>query len=322
MSHQSIWKKTSRDAWLLAISLFHMLATIYFALHWEGASTSIRLLFFCGQVILTVYNIIIISHLLSHRPWFNIEWMNILVSMLNSHNIGQSVCAYHLTHVRNHHKYNNDRQGPDGKTRDFTSTYQNGKNGGHDSLFHYAFVSAFSSFVKTFLLKDLLSLFIFFRVTRDDSLRQFLSPDKNQKRKELRQLSLDRLMIVLGFFMFLVISWKWALSCYLPAYYLSLAFVNIQNYYEHYGANPDLPEADSVSCYSKLYNALTFNDGHHQEHHLRCSAHWSELPTIRQQFSSRLDSTPRIISPVPAIVGFLDFNRGSLHKEKPSEQAV
>ncbi len=41
--------------------------------------------------------------------------MNSMASMLNSINIGQSAEAYKLTHVRNHHRYNNDQPGPNGE---------------------------------------------------------------------------------------------------------------------------------------------------------------------------------------------------------------
>ena len=40
---------------------------------------------------------------------------------------------------------------------------------------------------------------------------------------------------------------------------------------------------DSVSCYSRLYNFVWFNNGYHQEHHFRPQVHWTELPTLHPQ---------------------------------------
>ena len=90
--------------------------------------------------------------------------------------------------------------------------------------------------------------------------------------------------------------------------------VNVQNYYRHYGANPKSRSADAVSHYGQLYNVLTFNDGFHQEHHLNPGAHWSKLPAVRERHRSRLEAQPRIISPVPAMLGFLDRRRPLLHR--------
>lgn len=113
---------------------------------------------------------------------------------------------------------------------------------------------------------------------------------------------------------FLAFSWKWVMLCYLPAFYIALSLVNIQNYYEHYGAKPEDRYADSVSYYGRLYNLLTFNDGYHQEHHLRPQAHWSTMPIVRREHRDKLDETQRVVSPVPAILGFLHRKRPQLHR--------
>jgi fatty acid desaturase len=89
--------------------------------------------------------------------------------------------------------------------------------------------------------------------------------------------------------------------------------VNVQNYYRHYGADPEDRAADSVSHYGRLYNLLTFNDGFHQEHHLSPGSHWSRMPEVRERHRERLDTRPRIVSPVPAMVGFLHRGRPLLH---------
>ena len=73
----------------------------------------------CSFAILTfmiVDNIVVVSHLFAHVPWFKAPILNGLVSALNSINIGQLVQAHRFKHVRNHHRYNNDPKGNDGTT--------------------------------------------------------------------------------------------------------------------------------------------------------------------------------------------------------------
>ncbi|MGH3172108.1 MAG: fatty acid desaturase, partial [Trebonia sp.] len=140
-----IWKNSRTDAILAGISVAQFAATPALALAWDTASPAARA---AGGVLLTVmmtYNIIVVSHLFTHVPWFVSGRLNAVVSVVNSVNIGQSVQAYRLTHVRNHHRFNNDRQGPDGTTRDTSSTYRKGKNGRHEPMPSYVVGGAVSS---------------------------------------------------------------------------------------------------------------------------------------------------------------------------------
>ena len=134
----------------------------------------------------------------------------------------------------------------------------------------------------------------------------------------MRQIQADRTAHVLSLALFAAISWQWALFSYLPAFFVALTMVNVQNYYRHYGADPGERAADSVSHYGRLYNLLTFNDGFHQEHHLSPGSHWSRMPQVRERNLARLDAQPRIVSPVPAMLGFLDRRRPLLHRARGS----
>jgi fatty acid desaturase len=308
-----IWKNTPLDALMLALSIAQFVATLLIASNWEGLSLAGRAGGFALLVLMMVYNIIVLSHLFTHTPWFESRLLNGLVSVVNSVNIGQSVQAYELTHVRNHHRYNNDRKGPDGMTKDLSSTYQEGVGGEHASLFRYAFMGAVGTLLN--VGRTLLSVGRLWRVgEHEQTLRSLASPSPVKRAEELRQIQLDRIAHFLGLCVFLSISWEWTLACYLPAYYLALALVNVQNYYEHYGAAPENGYADSVSHYGRLYNLLTFNDGYHQEHHLRPRSHWREMPMLRRKYGAKLDRVERIVSPVPAILGVLHRNRKKLHK--------
>jgi fatty acid desaturase len=265
-----------------------------------------------------VYNIIIISHLVTHVHWFESPLLNGLVSMLNSINIGQSVQAYQHTHVRNHHRFNNDPKGVDGETKDLSSTYRGGVGYDHISVQRYAFGGAAESLVS--VGHELLAVTRLWRVAgkHDETLLDLASDYPAKRVRELRQIRLDRVAHFLGLALFFYISWQWTLLVYLPAFYLSLALVNVQNYYEHYGAAPGNRLTDSVSYYGRVYNLLTFNDGFHQEHHLRPQSHWSKMPEVRFKYRSELDCVERIISPVPAILGVFHRKRKQLHRRSAS----
>ena len=313
-----IWKNTRLDAAMLVLSIAQFVATLLLATNWKHFSVLGAVGSFVLLVFMTVYNIIVVSHLFTHVHWFESPLLNGLVSMLNSINIGQSVQSYQFTHVRNHHRFNNDPKGPDGETKDLSSTYRGGVGYDHISVQRYAFGGAAESLVS--LGRELVSVTRLWRVSgkHDQTLLELASDYPAKRVRELRQIRLDRMAHFLGLGMFFYISWKWTLLVYLPAFYLSLALVNVQNYYEHYGAAPGSRLTDSVSYYGRVYNLLTFNDGYHQEHHLRPQSHWARMPEVRSKYRSELDEVERIISPVPAILGVFHRNRKQLHRRPAS----
>ena len=313
-----IWKNTRLDAAMLGLSIAQFVATLLLATNWKHFSVLGAVGSFVLLVFMTVYNIIVVSHLFTHVHWFESPLLNGLVSMLNSINIGQSVQSYQFTHVRNHHRFNNDPKGPDGETKDLSSTYRGGVGYDHISVQRYAFGGAAESLVS--LGRELVSVTRLWRVSgkHDQTLLELASDYPAKRVRELRQIRLDRMAHFLGLGMFFYISWKWTLLVYLPAFYLSLALVNVQNYYEHYGAAPGSRLTDSVSYYGRVYNLLTFNDGYHQEHHLRPQSHWARMPEVRSKYRSELDEVERIISPVPAILGVFHRNRKQLHRRPAS----
>jgi fatty acid desaturase len=313
-----IWKNTRLDAAMLVLSIAQFVATLLLATNWKHFSVLGAVGSFVLLVFMTVYNIIVVSHLFTHVHWFESPLLNGLVSMLNSINIGQSVQSYQFTHVRNHHRFNNDPKGPDGETKDLSSTYRGGVGYDHISLQRYAFGGAAESLVS--LGRELFAVTRLWRVSgkHDQKLLELASDYPAKRVRELRQIRLDRMAHFLGLGVFFYISWKWTLLVYLPAFYLSLALVNVQNYYEHYGAAPGSRLTDSVSYYGRVYNLLTFNDGYHQEHHLRPQSHWSRMPEVRSKYRSELDEVERIISPVPAILGIFHRNRKQLHRRPAS----
>ena len=299
---------------MLALSIAQFGITLFVAVRWENWSAFGRVASFLLITAMTVYNIIVVSHLFTHTHWFNSPLLNSLVSTFNSVNIGQSVQAYQLTHVRNHHRYNNDRQGPDGKTKDASSTFRDGTGDEHVGALRYAVFGAVESLLS--IGRALLGVTRVWRVgEHEQELLSLASKTPAKRARELRQIQLDRMAQFIAIAMFLGISWMWFLLCYLPAFFVSLVLVNIQNYYEHYGALPESTYANSVSYYGRVYNLLTFNDGYHQEHHLRPLTHWTQMPKVREECGVKLDKVERIVSPVPALLGAFHRNRKLLHRK-------
>ncbi|RSM81602.1 fatty acid desaturase [Kibdelosporangium aridum] len=316
-----IWKHSPADSLLLAFSVAQLAVTIWLATEWLGASVWGWAAQVAGLAVLTAYNIIVVSHLFTHVPWFVSAKLNAVVSVLNSVNIGQSVQAYQLTHVRNHHRFNNDAKGEDGTTKDTSSTYRDGEDGEHTPLLRYVLGGAWQSLVDRG--REVLYFVRLWRVgSSEQNLLSLASRREPRRSRELRQIQVDRMAHVLVIPLFAVISWQWTLAVYLPAWVIALAMVNVQNYYRHYGADPDDRSADSVSYYGRLYNLLAFNDGYHQEHHLSPATHWSQMPKVRERWRARLDARERIVSPVPAMLGFLDRRRPLLHRNEISDGPV
>ena len=130
----------------------------------------------------------------------------------------------------------------------------------------------------------------------------------------LRSIRTDRIVCFAWCLLLVSVSWQFVLFCVLPVWYAALVLVDVQNYYEHYGAVPEDRYANSVSCYHRIYNFFTFNDGFHQEHHVRPKAHWRDLPAVREQFRAELDTRGMVVSPVPAWLGLLDRRRPPLQR--------
>lgn len=307
-----LWKTTPKDSILLLISIAHLTTTFLLAFAWEGLPLVAKMASAGLVAFLIFYNAIVVTHVFTHVPWFENNHLNRFVSLMNSLNTGQSVQADHLLHVRNHHRFNNDQRRSDGTTGDVTSTYRRGKDGGHQALLPYAIGGSLMTLGDR--ASDVKRSVRLWRVDDgDEMLLSLVSRSEERRMVELRQIQAERASLLVVTAVYLLISWQWTLLCYLPGFFIALTLVNMQNYYRHYGAFPGDRGRDSVSYYGRLYNRLTFNDGYHQEHHLSPGTHWTKLRAIRKRETARLDSRPRIISPVPAVVGFLDRKRPLLH---------
>lgn len=306
-----LWRQSPRDASLLVLCVAQAALEVWSAWSWPSSSLPARVAMVALLTVSKVYGIVIVAHLFTHSPWFHSARLNGMAGVLNSLNIGQSVMAYRLTHVYNHHRYNNDRQGPGGVTRDRSSTFAGTSDGRHAPLWRYAIGGALET-----LLSELASRLAVGRLWRvapwEHALLSLMPRPPHQRQHALGQIQRERAALALALGLAVVLRPDWVVQAWLPATALALALVNVQNYYEHFGALPEDRYANSASHYGPLYNRLTFNDGYHQEHHLQPTAHWHTLPEVRRRHAQQLDSRARIVSPVPALVGFLHVGRPRL----------
>ncbi|MBP9707778.1 MAG: fatty acid desaturase [Oligoflexales bacterium] len=90
------------------------------------------------------------------------------------------------------------------------------------------------------------------------------------------------LFLYLGSIAFL--SWKTLVFFLIPFRYFLTEFIqSCTEVASHQGCDLASRKSNSASCYSKIYNILTFNAGYHLEHHYIASEHWSKLPEVRNK---------------------------------------
>ena len=204
------------------------------------------------------WNVNSVSHNFIHNPYFVSPLLNRLFSLLESVTMGFSQTFYDRVHLH-HHMGNNDRQDESGDTVDWVSFYREGRNGQAESVWTYSFLSYF----------------------RDDfelAHRQL----KKQNPEDARWGVFELVCVVLVSLTLLVLNSKFML-CILPFYYLGHSFSALNGFYEHYGADPDVPIAWGVSNYGKLYNWTWLNNGYHAEHHYRPKHHWTRMHDLHLQ---------------------------------------
>ncbi|MES2181612.1 MAG: fatty acid desaturase [Pseudomonadota bacterium] len=227
------------------------------------------------------WNVNSVSHNFIHNAYFNSNILNRAFSLLESITLGFSQTMYDHVH-RQHHIGNNDRIGADGKTVDWISFYQHGKNGKPEPALKYALLSFF----------------------RDDPKR--ISQGIRRLNPFLAKFATFELVLVFVMIGSLfLINWKLGLF-FIGFHYLGHSLTAMNGYYEHFGANPDKPIAWGVSCYQPLFNWLWLNNGYHAEHHYRPKHHWTQMKTLHQTIATKqIEAGVRVIG-WPHQFGFLN----------------
>jgi fatty acid desaturase len=212
------------------------------------------------------WNLQCISHNFIHNPYFTSTWLNRAYSALETLAIGMPHALYHHYHM-NHHAGDNDRKGPDGTTRDWSSTYRYGKGDEPEAFWRYCLLS-------------------FFRVEVGPVVRVAVRYGRSHAWQTVGECA------VLGaFWVFLAcFSWRYFLFFYLPSYFLGWVLSYAEGYLEHHGAEPGNPFANSVSSYNRLYNLLWFNNGYHQEHHWDPKRHWTQMKALHEEIRPQMEA--------------------------------
>src|SRR5205807_7245946 len=86
------------------------------------------------------WNLQCISHNFIHNPFFTNSFLNSAYSALLTFTLGVPHILYHHYHM-NHHFGDNDKKGPDGTTKDWSSIYRYGKDDEPEAFWRYCLVS-------------------------------------------------------------------------------------------------------------------------------------------------------------------------------------
>lgn len=127
-----------------------------------------------------------------------------------------------------------------------------------------------------------------------------------------RAIVVESLLVLVLWGVIAVVDRRLFLLVYLPGWLLGLALCHLQGHFEH--------ARGTTSHYGRLYNVLFFNDGYHVEHHLRPSAHWSELPALadRNRQGSRWPAVLRWADDIAAFVSGGLKSAGSTLRLQPA----
>jgi fatty acid desaturase len=196
-----------------------------------------------------------------HTPIFNNKLLNRSYELFVSAVIGIPFQGWKTFHTI-HHKYNNDSV-INGKTYDPLSFYRYGKNGERENFWLYT--------VKGFW-RDMTGITM---LDKEDNCRTLI---KINKQTEFRN---EKIAFYIFLLLIATVNPIYAIFYIVCVYILSLILNNANSYGEHFGpVEQSNFRSNSVGNYNKIYNVLCFNSGLHQEHHVRPSVHWTELPKI------------------------------------------
>ena len=227
------------------------------------------------------WNINGVAHNFIHNPYFRSKLLNRFFSLYESLVLGFSQTLYNCVHKR-HHQGNSDRPNEKGETIDWLSIYRHSENGKAENVWAYTFFGYF----------------------RDDAARTYRVL-KARNRVDARWGLAEISCVGVLYLAVLVLNWRFMLY-FLPFYYFGHSLSNLNGYYRHYGANPDLPIAWGVSNYGLLYNFIWFNNGYHAEHHYRPRIHWTKMKKLHEEIKQEMESAGVRVICTPHALGFLD----------------
>ncbi len=248
-----IFKHSNKDLLLVLICFSNITLLVFGALFFIELSVIQNILAGVALVAFYCTNYQCVSHNFIHNNFFKSGIFNKIFSIINSMAMGLPQTLYYHHHM-NHHRHTNGE-------KDISSLFTHSKSDKEEGILSYSFIG-------------------FFRI-------DLLALAKKTKKRADKQLLVMEILGVLSFWLVLVaISWKFFVFFYLPVWYLGQVAALMENYFEHYGTAPGDRKTDSVSCYSRLYNILWFNNGYHQEHHYAPTVHWTKIEDVTNKLPS------------------------------------
>jgi fatty acid desaturase len=226
------------------------------------------------------YNPIVVTHNFLHTPFFRRKWLNRAFPVLNSANLILPQVLYKYHHLT-HHQYANDPI-RNGTTLDPSSTFRYGKDGQQEGFVSYSALGLF----------------------RDGTSTAYREAITHGQRS---QFWMELAAVVFTAVLWIVIDWRWFLLAFVPTFYAGWFLALLENYYEHHRAtDPDSRLADSVSYYGRWYNLMMFNEGYHQEHHLKPHLHWTRRPQVHAEWKGKFTDAGAYEARRPPLLGFFD----------------
>lgn len=282
MTPARLFRYHPADAVIVACGVGHVAFLLWTFLAFASLPWWLVVVSFVAYAVMICWNLQCISHNFIHNPFFTKAWLNRAFGVLDTLAIGMPHQLYHHYHM-NHHQGNNDKKGPDGTTRDWSSIFRHGRDDQPEGFWRYVLVS-------------------FFRVEITPVIKVAL---KHGLANTL-QVVIETLALGLFWLVMLYFDWRYFVGFYLPAFYLGWVLSYAEGYLEHYGAQPDNPFADSVSSYNRLYNLLWFNNGYHQEHHWDPKRHWTQMPALHDEIAPQLQANGTRVLRGPHMTGLIE----------------
>lgn len=252
-----VFAHSLRDGNLVLVALAGVAALAWSAWLWNEAHPGALAALWLAQVLLLCTNYQCVAHNFVHNEFFGPRWANALMSMLNSVALCFPQSVFREHHF-NHHRYNNLAPA-DGQEGDLSSLQRFSRVPGQpEPLWRYALLSPL----------------------RADVLRYARAAFTAGRG---RQVMLDSAAVVS-----VMAGLAWWMPGYFFVYYLPLLYFGhvvtyTEGYFEHHRAVPGDRQRNAVSCYSRWYNFIWFNNGYHQEHHCYPGVHWTRIAAMRER---------------------------------------
>jgi fatty acid desaturase len=276
-----IWRYSPKDLALVFVAIVQFAATTAWAIAFQRMSLAGNVAAFVAVSYLFYFNPVVVTHNFLHTPFFRRRAANRAFAVFNSANLFLPQVLYKYHHLA-HHQYANDPVA-NSTTLDPSSTYRYGRSGRQEGFLKYCALSLF----------------------RDGGTGEAFR--EAMRHGQQTQFVMESAAVVVAGAIWLAIDWRWMLVAYLPTFYFGWFLALLENYFEHHRASDQRSRlADSVSYYGRWYNVVMFNEGYHQEHHLKPHLHWTRRPEVHREYRAQFKEAGAYEARMPPILGFFD----------------